>query len=175
MARLPYVEMDGAPPEVREIYETVLKGKVGSVQKLLAHRPEMLGKFLAFYGSVGKSLDRRVYETVYIRISAINGCQYCMQHHIASSKRVGLTAEDWEALKAGDYSRFNPKEQAALNFAEKLNRDLKDINDADVDALKQHFSNEQIVDLDVLVGLVNLTNRLTDPLGADLEFPAEKI
>jgi len=76
MARLPYVEMDGAPPEVREIYEKVMRGKVGSVQKLLAHRPEMLGTFLAFYGSVGKSLDRRVYETVYIRISALNGCDY---------------------------------------------------------------------------------------------------
>ena len=98
-----------------------------------------------------------------------------MQHHIASSKRVGLTAEDWQALKAGDYGRFSPKEQAALNFAEKLTRELKNINDADIEALKQHFSNEQIVDLDVLVGLVNLTNRLTDPMGADLEFPAEKI
>jgi len=98
-----------------------------------------------------------------------------MQHHIASSKRVGLTAEDWKALKAGDYSRFTPREQTALNFADKLTRDLKNINDADIEALKQHFSNEQILDLDVLVGLVNLTNRLTDPLGADLEFPAEKI
>jgi len=98
-----------------------------------------------------------------------------MQHHIASSKRIGLTADDWKALKSGDYSRFSPKEQAALNFAEKLTRELKNINDADVDALKQHFSNEQILDLDVLVGLINLTNRLTDPLGADLEFPAEKI
>jgi alkylhydroperoxidase family enzyme len=98
-----------------------------------------------------------------------------MQHHIASSKRVGLTADDWKALKTGDYSRFSPKEQAALNFAEKLTRDLKDIDDGDIEALKKHFSNEQIVDLDVLVGLVNLTNRLTDPLGADLEFPAEKI
>ena len=175
MARLPYVEMDGAPPEVREIYENVLKGKVGSVQKLVAHRPEMLGKFLAFYGSVGKSLDRRVYEAVYIRVSAINGCQYCLQHHLASSKRVGLTADDWQALKAGDYGRFSPKEQAALNFAEKLTRESKNINDADIDALKQHFSSEQILDLDMLVGLANLTNRLTDPLGADLEFPAEKI
>ncbi len=175
MARLPYVEMDGAPPEVREIYEKVLKGNVGSVQKLVAHRPEMLGKFLAFYGSVGRSLDRRVYETVYIRVSAMNGCNYCMQHHIASSKRVGLTAEDWKALKAGDYCRFSPKEQAALNFAEKLTRESKNIDDADIGALRQHFSNEQILDLDVLVGLVNLTNRLTDPLGADLEFPAEKL
>ncbi len=98
-----------------------------------------------------------------------------MQHHIASSKRVGLTADDWKALKNGDYSRFSAKEQAALRFAEKLTRELDKIDDADIDALKQHFSDEQIVDLDVLVGLINLTNRLTDPLGADLEFPAEKI
>jgi alkylhydroperoxidase family enzyme len=98
-----------------------------------------------------------------------------MQHHIASSKRVGLQASDWQQLKAGSYSSFSPKEQAALKFAEKLTLELRNINDADIKALKEHFSDEQIVDLDVLVGLVNLTNRLTDPLGADLEFPEEKI
>lgn len=97
-----------------------------------------------------------------------------MQHHIASSKRVGLTTKDWQALKDGTYDTFNPKEQAALRFADKLTRELQNINDTDIDSLKQHFSNEQILDLDVLVGLVNLTNRLTDPLGADLEFPEEK-
>ena len=98
-----------------------------------------------------------------------------MQHHIASSKRVGLTQQDWQDLKAGNFGRFSAEEQAVLNFADKLNRDLTQINDADIQALKQHFSDEQVLDLDVLVGLVNLTNRLTDPLGADLEFPAEKV
>jgi alkylhydroperoxidase family enzyme len=76
MARLPYVEMENAPPEVREIYEKMLGGKPGSVQKLLAYRPEVLKNFLAFYGSVGRSLPRRVYEMVYIRVSALNGCHY---------------------------------------------------------------------------------------------------
>ena len=52
---------------------------------------------------------------------------------------------------------------------------MHNINDGDVDALRPHFSEEQILDLDVLVGLVNLTNRLTDPMGADLEHPPEKI
>ena len=175
MARLPYVEMNDAPPEVREIYETALRGKPGSVQKLLAHRPEVLRTFLAFYGTVGRTLDRRTYEMVYIRVSVMNGCHYCLQHHLASSKRVGLTSADWEALKAGEYSSFSCREQAALKFAEKLTRDSANINDADVEALKPHFPAEQIVDLDMLVGLANLTNRLTDPLGADLEFPAGKI
>ncbi len=98
-----------------------------------------------------------------------------MQHHIASSKRVGLTSKDWQALKTADYSSFTAAEQAALNFADKLTRELRNINDADIAALKQHFSEEQILDLDVLVGLINLTNRLTDPLGAEVEFPEEKV
>jgi alkylhydroperoxidase family enzyme len=62
-----------------------------------------------------------------------------------------------------------------LNFADKLTRDLTQISDADIQALKQHFKDDQILDLDILVGLINLTNRLTDPLGADLETPPEKI
>jgi len=98
-----------------------------------------------------------------------------MQHHLASSKRAGLQPSDWQLLSAGDYSSFAPGEQAALQFAEKLTRESHNINDADIAELKAHFTEEQIVDLDVLVGLVNLTNRLTDPLGADLEFPEEKI
>ena len=32
-----------------------------------------------------------------------------------------------------------------------------------------------IVDLHLLVGLANLTNRFTDPLGLEVEFPQEKI
>ena len=36
----------------------------------------MLKNFLAFYASVGRSLDRRLYEMVYIRVSMINECHY---------------------------------------------------------------------------------------------------
>ena len=97
-----------------------------------------------------------------------------MQHHVASSKRVGLTAEDWTALRAGAIARFSPAEQAALSFAAKLTRAPWEIADADIAGLKKHFSEAQIVDLDVLVGLVNLTNRFTDPLGLEFEMTPEK-
>ena len=49
------------------------------------------------------------------------------------------------------------------------------MNDADFDILKKHFSDPEIVDLHLLTGLANLTNRFTDPLGLELEFPEEKI
>ena len=175
MARISLIGPESASDEVKEIYEKTLRGKPGNVQKALAHRPEMLKNFLSFYATVGRSLERKLYELIYIRVSLINGCRYCAQHHVASSKRVGLTPEDWSALKAGNYSRYSQKEQAALTYVEKLTRNPHDITDADFVPLKKQFSEPEIVDLHMLAGLANLTNRFTDPLGLELEFPEEKI
>ena len=111
---------------------------------------------------------------IYLRVSLINGCHYCAQHHVASSKRVGLTAEDWSALKAGDYSRYTEKERAALTYVEKLTRTPHDINDADFAPLKTQFSEPEIVDIHLLTGLANLTNRFTDPLGTGSGIPGRK-
>ena len=162
MARLSLISPDTAVADVKEIYEKTLRGKPGNAQKALAHRPEMLKNFLGFYGSVGKSLDRKLYELIYIRVSLINGCRYCTQHHVTSSKRVGLTPEDWAALNAGDY-------------AEKLTRAPQSITDTDFAPLRGQFSEPEIVDLHLLTGLANLTNRFTDPLGLELEFPQQNI
>jgi len=175
MARISLIDPEAASPEVREIYEHTLRGKPGNVQKALAHRPDMLKNFLSFYASVGRSLDRKLYELIYLRISLINGCRYCTQHHVAASKRVGLTAEDWTALKAGNYSRYNEKERAALTYVERLTRAPHEIVETDFDELKKHFSDPEIVDVHMLAGLANLMNRVTDPLGLELEFPEEKI
>ncbi len=175
MARISLIGRESGNAEVKEIYEKTLRGKPGNAQKALAHRPEMLKNFLSFYASVGRSLDRKLYELVYLRVSFINGCHYCTQHHVASSKRVGLTAEDWAALKAGDYSRCGDKERTALVYVEKLTRTPHAITDSDFEPLKAAFSEPEIVDIHLLTGLANLTNRFTDPLGLEVEFPEEKI
>ena len=49
------------------------------------------------------------------------------------------------------------------------------MNDNDFIALKNHFNDAEIVDLHLLTGVANLTNRFTDPLGLAIEFPEEKI
>jgi len=94
---------------------------------------------------------------------------------VASAKRVGLGAEDWTALKAGNYSRYGEKERSALTYVEKLTRAPHEITETDFNELKKNFSEPEIVDIHMLGGLANLTNRLTDPLGLELEFPEEKI
>jgi len=175
MARISLIEPAQASPEVKEIYDSKFKGKPGNIQKALAHRPAILTNFLGFYASVGRSLDRKLYESVYLRVSLINGCHYCSHHHIQGSRRAGLTPEQMKALKEGNYSGFSASEQTGLEYAEKLTRTPEAASAADVAALKQHFSDEQIVDLHMLIGLANLTNRVTGPLALDVEFPEEKI
>jgi alkylhydroperoxidase family enzyme len=76
MARILLIEPESASPEVKEIYDTTLKGKPGNVQKAIAHRPDVLKNFLPFYASVGRSLERKLYEEIYIRVSWLNGCNY---------------------------------------------------------------------------------------------------
>ena len=73
MARIALIEPEHANPEVKQIYDGTLRGKPGNAQKALAHRPEMLKNFLSFYASVGRSLDRKLYELIYLRVSLING------------------------------------------------------------------------------------------------------
>src|SRR5260370_38708326 len=99
MARIRLINAEEANPEVKEIYEKTLRGKPGNVQKALAHRPEMLKNFLSFYASVGRSLDRKLYELIYLPVSLLNECRNSTQHHVPSSNRVGTGAEHWMALR----------------------------------------------------------------------------
>jgi uncharacterized peroxidase-related enzyme len=175
MARIRLIEPAQAGPEVKEVYDGKLKGKPGSIQKALAHRPAVLGSFLEFYATVGRALDRKLYEAVYLRVSLINGCHYCTQHHIQGAKRAALTPEQMKTLKAGHYAGFGEPEQAALRYAEKLTRTPDAASDEDFDELKKYYSDEQILDLHMLIGLANLTNRVTGPLALEVEFPEEAI
>lgn len=175
MARISLIEPAQASPEVKEIYDGKLKGQPGAIQKALAHRPAMLANFLGFYPSVGRSLDRKLYEAVYLRTSLINGCHYCTQHHIQGARRAGLTPEQMATLKEGHYLGFGEAEQSALRYAEKLTRTPEAASDADLTELKKYFSDEQILDLHMLIGLANMTNRVTGPLALQVEFPEEKI
>ena len=156
------VNWSEAPPEAREIYERMVRGQPGCVPMLLSRPPDVMRSFLAFYGTVGRTLSRRVYELVYLRISIMNQCESCVKVHAASARHAGVTRDEIDQVQRGDYASVGAAEQAALTFADKSIG--SSLSSSDLDALRPHFSAEQVVDLDVLAGLANLTSRLQDPL-----------
>jgi len=76
MSRISPIEPQNASTEVQQIYEHRLGGKPGNVFKIMAHQAPALTAFLAFYNAVGRSLGKRLYELVYIRVSMLNRCHY---------------------------------------------------------------------------------------------------
>ena len=171
MARVSLIEPLSASTEVQNIYEHRLRGRPVNVHKAMARVPQALTPFVAFYAAVGRTLPPRLWELVYLRVSMLNRCNYCTQHHHASSKRAGVSPEDWKALEDPQSAPFTDREKAALLYAEKLTLTPWEIDDADVQALRNAdwFNDTQIVDLHMLVGLANFTNRFTDPLGLEVE------
>ncbi len=86
-----------------------------------------------------------------------------------------MSPEDIQMLKKGDYSHLPAPFQAALRYAERMTKGPTNTASELADTLKEHFSDPQIVDLVCEVALVNLTNRITDGLGLELEMASEKI
>ncbi len=83
-----------------------------------------------------------------------------------------MSAEQIAALKEPGGRRkealFDPSERALLRFTDLLTSHPGNIDDVDVDALKEHFDEEQIIELAMTIATANWTNRVNDGLRTPL-------
>lgn len=116
------------------------------------------------YGYVMQSgLDDVLVELVYLRVSQINGCAYCLDMHTRDLVKKGIKIEKLALLQAwheaGDL--FSKREQAALAWAESVTWVAKTgIPDEDFQAAATVFSEKELADLTIAIGLMNTYNRL---------------
>ena len=59
---------------------------------------------------------------------------------------------------------FNEKDKAAIHFADQVTRAAATVREEHLQALRKHFSEQQIVELTLAVALANFTNRVNDAL-----------
>ena len=108
------------------------------------------------------SLDPALMELVRLRASQINGCAYCIHMHATDLRRRGESEMRLHMLNAWrDSSLYSEHERAALGWTEALTR-LAAVppSDADYDALRSAFNEEEQVQLTLLIGSINAWNRL---------------
>jgi uncharacterized peroxidase-related enzyme len=98
------------------------------------------------------------------------GCRYCIAHTGHIAERRGVSAEKLDALWSYESSPlFTPAERAALHFAQGAAAVPNAVTDADFDAMKRHFTDDQIVELLGVVALYGFLNRWNDSLATELE------
>ncbi|MEJ5039416.1 carboxymuconolactone decarboxylase family protein [Pseudomonas sp. B21-036] len=108
------------------------------------------------------SLGLPLIELVYLRISQINGCAFCLGKHSQTLRDSEVAQAKLDCLAGWRISGlFNERERAALAWAETLTHvSEKGAPDALYEPLKAHFSDVEISDLSLAVALMNAFNRL---------------
>lgn len=108
------------------------------------------------------SLGLPLIELVYLRISQINGCAFCLGKHSQTLRDSEVAQAKLDCLAGWRISvLFNERERAALAWAETLTHvSEKGAPDALYEPLKAHFSDVEISDLTLAVALMNAFNRL---------------
>ncbi len=88
-----------------------------------------------------------------------------MRAHTASAKRIGITQEQIQALQFCQSSKlFDEKEKATLLYAERMTRGAAAIRSGTLEELRKYFSEDQIVELTLVICVANFTNRFNDAL-----------
>lgn len=108
------------------------------------------------------TLERPLLELLYLRVSQINGCAFCLEMHSNALRKAGVEQTRLDALAGWRVSdRFSDAERAALAWSEDLTHIAETHAEDDVyQPLLAHFSAEQISDMTFAISLMNAFNRL---------------
>jgi AhpD family alkylhydroperoxidase len=135
--------------QVRAAYWTVAPEGTRALTALYAYFPHC-------------GLEALLLHLVFLRVSQMNGCAYCVDRHCSDALAAGETVRRINSVITWRESPFfTPRERAAFNWAEALTR-VADTQapDADYVAARQEFSEKELVDLSLAICLMNALNRM---------------
>lgn len=134
-ARVPYFQL--APAAFKGLYDLSLTLKKGK-------------------------LDARLLELVFMRVSQVNGCAYCIDMHWHELKRLDMDPRHINAVAGWrEAPFFSDRERAALRWAEIVNAlPASDASDEEFARLREHFDDAQIAELGFAIATIAAWNLL---------------
>ncbi|HEY0505770.1 MAG TPA: carboxymuconolactone decarboxylase family protein [Lysobacter sp.] len=120
--------------------------------------------FGSVYGYILQSgLDARLVELVYLRVSQINGCAYCLDMHTRDLVGKGEPIEKLALVQAWREAGpvFDERERAALAWSESVTLVAQtNVPDEAFQAAASIFDEKELADLTMAISLMNAYNRL---------------
>jgi uncharacterized peroxidase-related enzyme len=173
MARVRDVEIGELPEDVQPVYRRFAEdyGPFLNQVKVFAHRPaavkHLMGLLLDFADE--GCISKRYLEIVLVVVSKLNECTYCVAHHTPRLIEQGLAPETTAQILEPDCPGLDPVDRLVRDFAVQVSIEPGRIRDAMFDRLKEHFSEEQIVELTLRTALCGFFNRFNDALQIGME------
>ncbi len=173
MARLPYIEKSQLAPE----HQDLMKRDI-ALYKQLVHSPGALRAFqgLGYYIRWKSPVDARLRELAILQVGWLAQSPYEWSHHVKIGYDFGVTDDDIRGLIAeteGKSSTLDPVAKLVCKGAREMTTDGA-MAKATFEALRQHLSNEHLVDLIVTTGFYNAVVRVLASLEIDVEPDYQK-
>src|SRR5215475_10608401 len=126
----------------------------GDFQKLA---PDAYEATLALGGFAAKAgLDKQLLELVKLRASQINGCAFCVQHHILEGEKLGVPADKLNLVVVWrEAPQFSARERAALAWTESLTLLSEGVSDEVYAEASREFSEKELAYLTSAVASIN--------------------
>ena len=178
---MPWIETvpyDDATGKLKMLYDRV-KGPDNNVDNIMmmhSLRPHSMEGHMAIYKYVlhhsGNTIPKWFLEVLGVWVSALNECQYCVEHHFAGLKR--LLGDDARsdairsAIEAGDpdAAPLDAAQKLAMGYARMLTRDPAGLMESHVIALRNAgYSDGEILEINQVSAYFGYANRTVLGLG----------
>src|SRR3954447_16755909 len=171
MARIQGVPQEQAGPIVKLVYRLMRKGMKKMTGRdaahgsgiepveIWAHQPKMMSGMGNFQQAVrkGNSVDERLKYLVELKGAQMIGCEFCVDLGSQICRNSGFSDEELLALPRYRHSDlFTKREKLALDYTVAVMRTPVDVDDELFARMKEHFTDQQLVEITALLTVVNL-------------------
>jgi len=171
MARIQGVSQEQAGPMVKLVYRFMRRGVKkmtgreaahgSGIEQLevWAHQPKMMSGMGKFQGAVrkGNTVDERLKYLLELKGSQMIGCEFCLDLGSQICPNCCFFYE--ELLAVAHYRRsdlFTEREKLGLDYTVAIMRTPVEVGDDLFARMKEHFTDEQLVEITALLTVVNL-------------------
>ncbi|HKJ57507.1 MAG TPA: carboxymuconolactone decarboxylase family protein [Nitriliruptoraceae bacterium] len=173
MPRLPARDRAGLP-EYEDLFTSIEShlGVLPNSTLTMAHRPPIMAAFANLNEAVmgPGTVDQQLKQLVALMVSSAATCRYCQAHTAHVAHERGVADEKIEALFEYETSDlFNDAERAAIAIAEGAGHVPNRVTDEQFATLREHFSDEQAVELVAVMAVFGYLNRWNDTMATALE------
>ena len=173
MARVRDIEIDEVPAVVQPIYRQFAEdyGPFLNQAKVFAHRPVILKHLMGMLLELADEsvLPKRYLEIALVTVSKLGECTYCVAHHAPRMIDLGLPKETTIRILEPDCPGLNEVDRLVRDYARQVTTEPRRVTDALYQALRGHFSEEQVVELTFRIVLCGAFNRFNDALQIEIE------
>jgi AhpD family alkylhydroperoxidase len=105
-------------------------------------------------------IDKQLLELIKLRASQINGCAFCVQHHVLLGEKLGVAADKLNLVVVWrEAPLFSSRERAALAWTEALTLLPGGVSDEVFAQASAEFSDKELMYLTSAIASINVWNR----------------